>query len=56
MPQKHAEGQKAISVWLSQEDRELLEKLCALGAIKDRSDFIRKSIKQKAKEEGIVNE
>lgn len=55
MPRQHKPGNKAISVWLSQEDRELLARLCELGVIKDRSDFIRKAIMQKATEEGLVN-
>ena len=56
MPQQHKAGNKAISVWLSEEDRALLARLCELGLIKDRSDFIRQAIAQKAKEEGITNE
>jgi len=54
MPQKHKDGNKAMSVWLDKKDRELLQQLCDLGIIKDRSDFIRKAIKQKAKEEGLA--
>jgi len=54
MPQKHKDGNKAMSVWLDKKDRELLQQLCDLGIIKDRSDFIRKAIKQKAKEEGLT--
>jgi len=53
MPQAHQEGQKAISVWLSEEDRALLKRLKELGLIKDQSDFIRKAIEEKAKKEGI---
>lgn len=56
MPGQHKEGTKAISVWLTEEDRELLAKLCEVGAIKDRSAFIREAISKKAKEEGITNE
>ena len=56
MPQQHKEGTRAISVWLSAEEREMLQRLCDLGLIKDRSDFIRKAIAQKAKEEGLTNE
>ena len=56
MPQQHKDGTKAISVWLNEQDRELLKQLCDLGLIKDRSDFIRKAIAQKAKEEGLTNE
>ena len=56
MPQQHKEGTKAISVWLSEEDRRLLAILCEMGAIKDRSDFIRRAIAEKAKEEGLTNE
>ncbi len=54
MPQKHKKGNKAISVWLAPHDRELLQRLCELGVIKDRSDFIRKAIARKAKEEGLT--
>lgn len=54
MPQQHKEGQKAISVWLDEQERELLKQLCDLGVIKDRSDFIRKAIAEKAKKEGLV--
>lgn len=54
MPQKHKEGTKAISVWLTEQDRELLTRLCEVGAIKDRSDFIRKAIAEKAKEKGLT--
>ena len=54
MPQQHKQGNKAISVWLAESDRELLKRLCDLGIIKDRSDFIRKAIAQKAKEEGLT--
>lgn len=56
MPGQHKDGTKAISVWLSEEDRDLLTKLCEIGAIKDRSAFIREAIAQKAKEEGLTNE
>ena len=56
MPQQHAPGTKAISVWLNERDRELLTLLCERGKIKDRSDFIRKAIAEKAKEEGLTNE
>ena len=56
MPQKHKDGTKAISVWLNEQDRALLAKLCEIGAIKDRSDFIRQSIAEKAKKEGLTNE
>lgn len=56
MPQKHKDGNKAISVWLSEQDRELLRRLCEMGAIKDRSDFVRQSIAEKAKQEGLTNE
>ena len=56
MPQQHKDGTKAISVWLNEQDRDLLKQLCDLGLIKDRSDFIRKAIAQKAKEEGLTNE
>ncbi len=56
MPQQHKDGNRAISVWLNEHDRELLKQLCEIGAIKDRSDFIRKAIAQKAKEEGITTD
>lgn len=54
MPQKHKDGNKAISVWLEKRDRDLLKQLCDLGIIKDRSDFIRKAIAEKAKQEGLT--
>lgn len=53
MPQEHKEGTKAISVWLSEEDRALLKELVLRGLIKDRSDFIRNAISEKAKKEGL---
>ena len=56
MPQQHKDGTKAISVWLNERDRELLARLCEIGAIKDRSDFIRRAIAEKAKEKGLTNE
>ncbi len=56
MPQKHKDGSKAMSIWLEPKDRELLTQLCDLGLIKDRSDFIRKAIIKKAKEEGLIND
>ena len=56
MPQKHKDGNKAISVWLNEQDRELLRRLCEMGAIKDRSDFVRQSIAEKAKQEGLTDE
>ena len=54
MPQQHKNGNKAISVWLDERDRELLKLLVESGAIKDRSDFIRAAIKEKAKKEGLT--
>lgn len=56
MPQQHKEGTKAISVWLTERDRDLLSQLCELGLIKDRSAFIREAIAKKAKEEGLTDE
>ena len=56
MPQQHKEGTKAISVWLNEQDRAILAKLCEMGVIKDRSAFIREAIAKKAKEEGLTNE
>ena len=56
MPGAHKEGTKAISVWLEERDRELLRELCEIGAIKDRSAFIRDAIQKKAKEEGLTDE
>ena len=56
MPQQHKDGTKAISVWLNEQDRQLLARLCEIGAIKDRSDFIRRAIAEKAKKEGLTND
>lgn len=53
MPQAHKQGNKAISVWLSEEDRALLKALKSLGHIKDQSSFIRQAINEKAIKEGL---
>ncbi len=54
MPQAHKQGNKAISVWLDEEDRALLRQLKELGLIKDQSAFIRQAINDKAKKEGLI--
>lgn len=56
MPQAHRQGNRAISVWLDEDDRTLLKRLKELGLIKDQSDFIRNAINEKAKQEGLIKD
>ncbi|MDA3926927.1 MAG: hypothetical protein PF904_19800 [Kiritimatiellae bacterium] len=56
MPGQRKEGKKRIAVWLTEEERQMLDVLIEQGAVKDMSDFVKKSILSAAKREGVKQE
>jgi Arc/MetJ-type ribon-helix-helix transcriptional regulator len=44
MPGQRKEGKKRIAVWLTEEERQMLDVLIEQGAVKDMSDFVKKSL------------
>lgn len=56
MPNQRDVEKRRIAVWLTPEQRAMLDQMIESGVVKDMSDFVKKSIEVEAKRLGINNE
>ena len=56
MPNQRKKGKRQIAVWLTEEEKSLVERLVAEGAARSMSDIFKEAIIAKAKEKGIIND
>lgn len=56
MPNQRKKGKRQIAVWLTEEEKSLVERLVAEGAAQSMSDIFKEAIIAKAKEKGIIND
>ena len=56
MPNQRKKGKTRIAVWLTPEQRDILDRVIESGAAKDMSDFIIKAIEAEYKKKGTTNE
>lgn len=56
MPNQRDVNKKRIAVWLTPEQRSLLDQMIADGFVHDMSDFVKKAIAEEAKRLGISDE
>ena len=52
MPNQRKEGKTRIAVWLTQEQRDAIERAIKDGIAKDMSDFVIQAIAQEQKRQG----
>ena len=56
MPSQRKKGKRQVAVWLTEDEKRLVEMLVDNGAAASMSDLFKKAIVAKAKEKGIINE
>ena len=56
MPNQRKKGKRQIAVWLTEEEKSLVERLVAEGAAQSMSDIFKEAIIANAKEKGIIND
>ena len=52
MPNKRKDGKKRIAVWLTKQQRDLLNEIVSSGGAKDMSDFVIKAIMAEREKKG----
>ena len=54
MPNQRKKGKKQVSVWLTDKEQALIERLLAEGVIPSKSDLFKEAIIARAKEKGYI--
>lgn len=56
MPSQRKKGKRQVGLWLTEEERHLIDRLVADGVAQSMSDLFKEAIIAKAKEKGIIDE